>query len=151
MAYYCTDTEFYNCDYNCQDRIKCNVRSVHSYLISRASYKKEKWNDIQIDVGECIVSEDKIAEKCFITRAKVRKALEHLEKDGYIATRKGAKKVAKRTRVIKVLKYAVFPRLFKKSSLINDQKIVEKAASFNNTKIDTQYNLPILNRKRGAE
>lgn len=147
--YYCTDTNFYNCDYNCQDRIKHYVRSVHSYLISRASYKREILNGIQIEVGECIVSMDKIAEKCFIEKWQVRKALEHLEKDGYIATRKVAQKETQHIRVIRVLKYAVFPKLFEKSSTTKGKETVQKVAVFNNTKRNEKYNLPILNGKRG--
>lgn len=134
MAYYCTDTEFYNSDYSCQERTKNYTRSVHSYLISRASYKPEVWRGIHIEVGECIVSEDKIAERCFLKRSQVRRAIEHLENDGYIATRKVAQKVAKRTRVIKVLKYAVFPRLSKKSSLTSDQEKDGKDTSFQKSK-----------------
>ena len=151
MTYYCTDTDFYNCDYNCQDRIKYYVRSVHCYLLSRASYKQEELNGIQIGIGECIVSLDKIAEKCFLKKSQVRKSIEHLEKDGYIATRKVAQKETQHIRVIKVLKYAVFPRLFNKSGTTKGKENVQKEAVFNNTEINEKYNLPIITRKRGAK
>lgn len=134
MSFFQADRDIFNCDYDCQDRIKCYVRCVHIYLLSRASYKPDEWNGIKVDVGECIVSEDKIAEKCFITRAKVRKALEHLEKDGYIVTKKITDKVTKRTRVIKVIKYRVSQFSQKKSNQSINQEKDGKVTSINNYK-----------------
>lgn len=63
---------------------------VFMYLLKIANFSKSKWNGIEINRGQCIISLDKLSQKCNLTVKQVRRILKKLEGLG-LTERKRAK------------------------------------------------------------
>lgn len=114
---------------------------VFMYLLKIASFAKSKWNGIEINRGQCIISLDKLSQNCNLTVKQVRRILSKLERQGLTA-----RKRAKHFSVITICNYDNYQGRSQDKG--QDKRQDKRADIYNNIdNIITQKEKVIINDK----
>lgn len=87
------------------------ISRLYLHILLKANYKRNRWQGIDIDIGEFVTSVDKLHVELSLSIQKVRTALKKLQRTGYIAI-----KPTNRFTLIKLIDSDVFAMEFTTSN-----------------------------------
>jgi len=126
-----------------------NTFKIFFHLILMANHKSKKWRGIEVNRGELITSQDKLAATNGITRQQVRTSLNKLKSTNEITI-----KTTNKYTLIKVVNYSNYQEKEKESNQQNNQQITNEQPTSNqpdNQRVTTNKNVKNLKNVKNVK